>query len=423
MSAYSRKRYELPLPVRPVESRPNLTMTFTEERGTRAQPSTSDRRTRVLLLTDSDVFAGTERHILELAEGLRQCGVAVTIGCPRPSALAERAAASELPVVVIQKGGAIDMPAIRKLKAMFNAGEVDLVHAHNGRTGLSAAVSATLAGSGACIVTQHFIEPGRLRQNFVQRTIRTFAHRWTNSRITRFIAISEAVRVGMVSREDARPERITIIPNGISIPKGESTLDATRVRREFGIPAEAPLIVCVARLEREKDIPTLVAAMARVAGEQPTARCLIVGEGSARRELERQLTRTRLEKTVILTGFRPDSISFIDAADVFVLPSLAEPFGLVILEAMALGKPVIAANAGGPREIVLHGETGLLVEPSQPDDMAAGLVRLIGDPVTRNRMGERGRLRFFEKYTTLQMARATLGVYEQALGVSSELPV
>jgi glycosyltransferase involved in cell wall biosynthesis len=366
----------------------------------------------VLLLTDSDVFAGTERHILELALGLCDLGVSARIGCPSPSVLGARAAKSDVPTVTIQKGGLYDGAAIRVLTRLLDSGEVNVLHAHNGRTGLSAAVSARRAG-GVSIVTQHFIEPGRLRQTLVKRTLGALAHRWTNAQITHFIAISGAVRDAMLARGDAAGERISIVPNGISPPLVPPA-QAAAVRAEFSIPEGVPLVVSVARLEREKDLPTLISAMQQVVAGHPAARCLIVGDGAERAALDAQIEAQGLRKTVTLTGFRADSFAFIAAADVFVLPSLAEPFGLAILEAMALGKPVIAARAGGPREIVVDGQTGRLVKPSDPRMLADAIAALIADRAECQRMGEVGQARYAETYTTTRMAASTLDVYQRA---------
>ena len=389
-----------------------MTVTETGKVDAPAEPGTGRR---VLLLTDSDVFAGTERHILELAKELRTCGAAVSIACPNPSILRDRAIEEALPVVVIQKGGVLDLTAINTLFILLQKGDIELIHAHNGRTGLSAALATLRAGTGASVVTQHFIEPGRLRQSTLKKAVGAIAHRWTNTRITRFIAISRAVRSAMLSRRDATPKKIAVVPNGISDPAIGPTLNAVHIRSEFAVASEAPLIVCVARLEKEKDIPALLVAMKTVIEAKPAARCLIVGEGSDRNALRMQLANLGLERNVTLTGFRSDSLAFIAAADVFVLPSPAEPFGLVILEAMALGKPVVASDAGGPKEIILHRKTGLLVPPGNPTAMAAALLQLVGNPDARLRMGAEGRCHFASSYTALEMARSTLAVYEEAL--------
>jgi glycosyltransferase involved in cell wall biosynthesis len=125
---------------------------------------------------------------------------------------------------------------------------------------------------------------------------------------------------------------------------------------------------------------------------------------------------------VQLAGFCSDAISLMNAADVFVLPSLAEPFGLVLIEAMSLGKPVIATNAGGPREIVEDGVTGLLVPPGDPVVLGGAISRLLLDEPARLDMGRRGLERFRQKFTLERMTGAILEIYRMALGAGTEVP-
>ena len=323
-----------------------------------------------------------------------------------------------MPVVAIQKGGLIDVPAIAAVRRMMASGELDIIHAHNGRTALSSALATALAGTGRCILTQHFLEPGRLKRTSAKRALSTFAHSWTSSRITHFVAISNAVRDAMISRGDAPAEKITVVPNGISTLSAGSLTPPGQIRAQFGIAESAPLVVCVARLEPEKDVASLVAAMGAVAAKESSARCVVVGDGSQRPALARQIQEAGLSKSVTLAGFRTDSLSVTNAADVFVLPSLAEPFGLVILEAMALGKPVISTAVGGPLEIVVNGKTGLLVKPSSPDALAAAILKLTGDAAAREAMGAAGLARFRECFTSARMSREILAVYKQALSAA-----
>lgn len=216
--------------------------------------------------------------------------------------------------------------------------------------------------------------------------------------------------------EDALGKKVTVILNGISPPDTVNLTPTQRIREELGIYQDAPLIVCAARLEQEKDVTTLIASMKTVLAEFPDARCVIAGQGKQRTELEAQIARDGTTGKVVLAGFRDDAISIIAASDIFVLPSLAEPFGLVLLEAMALGKPVIATAAGGPLEIVNSGESGLLVPPRDPAALADALRALLRSPQMRESMGVQGRERYEQHFTTRTMARVTLRVYEQAAG-------
>ena len=314
---------------------------------------------KVLLLTDSDEFAGTERHIVDLAEGLRGLGVAVRIGCPLPSALGHEANARKLETIPIAKQGFIDWNAIGVLRSLFKTRQIDLLHTHNGRSNLSGALATAMRGAGCCVATQHFIEPSRMRGGKIKRAVNTRAHRLVNRRIAQFIAISEAVRSSMAQRADAPPEKITVVPNGIRKPEAQDLAPAAKVREEFRLAEDAPLVACVARLEPEKDIGSLITAVASIKTQHPKMKCVIAGEGSQKQALLSRIRDAGLEGTVIVAGFRTDAQSIVQACDLFVLPSLNEPFGLVILEAMALGKPVIATRAGGPLEKQIADEISL----------------------------------------------------------------
>lgn len=368
-----------------------------------------------MLFTDSDAFAGTERHILDLAHGLRESGVCVRIACPDSSPLANRARNADLTVFPVPKCGKIDYHAARKIAALFQSGEIDLVHAHNGRTAIAAVLGVWLAGIGCTVFTQHFVQPGRLRAGPIQRAAKAVVHRFVNKRIDHFIAISSAVRDAMLSRADAPSDRISTILNGISMPNIQQLQSPESLRSSFGIDSGNSLVVCVARLEVEKDIESLVEAMKVLIKETPELRCIIVGEGSQRINLECQIRDAKLEKQVLMTGFREDSIACINAGDIFVLPSPAEPFGLVLLEAMAMGKPVVAIRKGGPTEIVVDGATGLLVPEAEPAALIDAIRVLCNAPRESARLGGAGRIRFEEKFSARRMAEETISVYEIAL--------
>ena len=215
------------------------------------------------------------------------------------------------------------------------------------------------------------------------------AHRWVNRRAAHFIAISEAVREGILARKEASANRITVVPNGIHAPDPARLTPLEQMRADLGIPLDAPLIVCTARLEREKDIASLIAAMPEALKVFPASRCLIAGQGAQQQALAAQIRTAGLEQAVRLLGFRSDALALMQAADVFVLPSLAEPFGLAILEAMALARPVIATCAGGPLEIVEDGATGLLVPPANPEALAQAISNCSGSRKNHAAWGSR----------------------------------
>jgi len=376
---------------------------------------------RVALFTDADVFAGTERHMLDLARGLRAAGAAPSVACPRVSVLGDRAREEGIEHIPIKKGGFIDWPAIQAMRRKLRAGEVDIIHAHNGRTALIAALAVKLERRGSYVLTQHFLIPSRSIRRGLKAAVSGAIHRWISRGAGHIIAISDASRRGIEERGESSNGNVTTVPNGIPAPDSARLSPPSMVRADLGIAPDQPLIVCAARLEAEKDVTSLIAAMREVVAASPNAICVIAGEGSQRAALTAQMESLGLQNSVRLAGFREDAISLINAADLFVLPSLAEPFGLVLIEAMSLGRPVIATNAGGPREIVEDGATGILVPPADPPSLAAAITRLLADEPLRLAMGARGLERFNQHYTLPRMTAAILETYRKALPATHAL--
>jgi glycosyltransferase involved in cell wall biosynthesis len=372
---------------------------------------------RVLLLTDSDEFAGTEQHMLDLAAALRIEGTEVSIGCPDPSILGPRAKAIGLQHTVVQKGKLLDRPAIATLKQLLTARALDVIHAHNGRTALSAMLAVRAAKRGRSVLTHHFIHPHHSTLRGLKGWLIHRAHRSVNHRINAHIAISNAVRAAAVARHDVAEKSIYTVLNGIADPADKTSEPRNAIRASLGIGSDSPLILCLARLEPEKNVDYLLRAMQQVMAMQPDAICVIAGEGSKRAMLESLAAKLGVTDRVRMVGFHRDPASLMQAADVIVLPSAMEPFGLAIVEAMALGKPVIAAKAGGPMEIVVDGTTGLLVDTANESEFASAIVRFTSDPALRYSMGREARQRFESHFTRKRMAAETQGIYQSVLAV------
>ena len=284
-------------------------------------PREGDSSLRVGLFTDGDGFAGTERHVLELARGLSHEQVRVSIICPPVSVLADSAAREGIPVIAIAKRGAVDLGAVRLLARHLADGTLDVIHAHNGRTALLAALALARAKRGHIVTTQHFIDPARTQRRGPIGVIARGLHRWVGSRTAQVIAVSEAARAAMISRGEDET-KITVVPNGISEPDTASFAPAAEIRRGLGLSPGTRLIVCAARLEPEKDVSTLIRAMALLGETTPDAVCVIAGEGSLAAHLAAEIAEAKLDRRVILAGFRSDVLALIHASDLF---GTAEP--------------------------------------------------------------------------------------------------
>jgi glycosyltransferase involved in cell wall biosynthesis len=187
------------------------------------------------------------------------------------------------------------------------------------------------------------------------------------------------------------------------------------MRRTFGVQAQGLLVGTVGRLHPQKGFASLLAAVARVRERLPAIRLLLVGGGALRRDLVARAEALGLAEVVIFAGSRGDVPEILAALDLFVLPSLWEGLPNAVLEAMAAGLPVVATAAGGTPEVVVDGETGLLVPPGDVTALAEAIERLLRDPGLRRKMGEAGRKRVEGHFTIEQTVAQTVALYETLL--------
>ncbi|MPV49942.1 glycosyltransferase [Pseudactinotalea sp. HY160] len=233
----------------------------------------------------------------------------------------------------------------------------------------------------------------------------TYISTWTRDEIAR--GLSQAGR--------SRQQRLT---PGVDPERFRPGSGGARVRADLGLGDDVPVVVCTARLVKRKGQDMLVRAWPRVLAAVPGARLVLVGDGPRRRALERLAGRLGVRESVVFTGGVPwERIpGYVDAADVFAGPSRTRLFGLepeglgiVYLEASACERPIVVGRSGGAPDTVVDGETGYLVDPRDPDDIARRLVDLLRDPGLRLAMGRRGRARVVEGWTWDQVAADCAG--------------
>jgi glycosyltransferase involved in cell wall biosynthesis len=226
------------------------------------------------------------------------------------------------------------------------------------------------------------------------------------------VAISEHVRQSFVEL-GLPPERLETIHYGLA-PAAAAPGLGGRLREEWGLPAEALVVGAVGRLVEQKGHATLLEAAARLRDCFPSLHLVLVGEGELAAALRARADALGLGDRLHLLGWRPDADACMAAFDVLAHPSRWEGLGLVLLEAMARARPIVASRVSAIPEIVADGQTGRLVEPDDPDALARALADLLADPVRRQALGAAGRRRLEERFTVERMTAATVGVYDRA---------
>ncbi|MCL2642690.1 MAG: glycosyltransferase family 4 protein [Candidatus Bathyarchaeota archaeon] len=215
---------------------------------------------------------------------------------------------------------------------------------------------------------------------------------------------------------DVDPSKVRIVSNGVDLKKYKPAENPAMLKRQFGL-TEAPVVLFVGSLIPRKGVMFLVEVAKRVVKTEPSTQFVIVGEGPLKGQLISHLATAKLtDNFVFKNGLTDAALSALyGCSDVFILPSLQEGQGIVLLEASASGKPVVAFNIGGVNEVVLEGETGLLTRRGCSEDFAEALLRLLGDASLRQRMGVAGRLFVGKHFTWDLCAKKMLTVYREAL--------
>ena len=364
---------------------------------------------KVLHYLDTENYAGTEAHVLTLLRSLDRDLYSPALLCRPSTVLHERAQAAGIPCY--PGGNLADM--VRLLRQERFA----LIHAHDGNSKLHAVLAARLARTGTHVVaTQHFVQPAYTQRGGWKGRVAGLVHQAVNGLVAAHIAVSRAVLEAALARHEVREAQMTIITHGI-LPSDIPTKESIQAKRaSLGIPASAAVVATVARLSPEKGVGYLLRGFAALPDRPHGLHLLVVGDGDLLGPLEAEAKGLGLQGQVHFLGFRADVMDWVASAEIFVLPSLAEAFGLALVEAMILGKPTIAVGAaGGPREIVEDGVTGLLVPPADPHSLAQAIQRLLEHPEQARTMGQAGQRRAAEHFSAAAMARRTEAVYQNCL--------
>jgi glycosyltransferase involved in cell wall biosynthesis len=226
------------------------------------------------------------------------------------------------------------------------------------------------------------------------------------------IAISQSLADFTRDVEGIPAQKITCIHYGLDPQTVTTAAQPGELRAELSLSPDQPLIAAVGRLTAQKGWRYLLDAFKTVKSKFPKAHLVFAGDGPLRAELEAQAAPLGL--SVHFLGWRTDAYNLMADCDLLVVPSLWEGFGLVTLEAMALSKPIIASRVSALPEIVVDGQTGLLVPPANADALTTALSRLLGNPNEAREMGKRGRARLEKEFTVQRMARKHAQVYNEA---------
>jgi glycosyltransferase involved in cell wall biosynthesis len=368
---------------------------------------------RVVHVIKATRISGAERHLLTLLPAMVQRGLDVhlllLLEPDKPmAAFVAQAEAGGIHVQRLLIRRDYDVRLIYALRKRLRTLEPDVVHTHLIHADVLAIPAARLAGVPVIITGRHNDDAFRRRL-----LIRTLNRRlWRSA--TAGIAISDAIRQFAAAVERAPAARIHVVHYGIdyaSLSPQQISSARADLRQMLGVPDDALLLGTAARLIQQKGLSYALRALGQIKADYPHLYYVIAGEGPLQDALEKEARRLGLQRRVIFLGWREDVLDIMAGLDVFLLPSLWEGLGLVLLEAMSRRLPIVASDVSAIPEVVTHGETGILVPPGQPAPLAEALRQLLDDAPLRRHMGLLGEDRLETHFSSQRMIDETLTIY------------
>ena len=379
---------------------------------------------RVVYVINGLGTGGAERSLAEMLPALRAAGVEVTVVClfRREEGVQDQVVRAGFDVRFLRGTGWVTR--LRALRSILRTEQPDIVHTtifEADILGRVAAVGLSTAVVSSLVNTSY---DARRRSDPGVSGLKLAAARtldgWTARRLAdHHHAITHAVREASVRALRLDPERITVVERGRDPRRlgAPSAARRTRVRQELGLTDEVPVILNVGRQEFQKGQVHLLEAMQVLAARRPDAVLVQAGRrGHASAQISALAMSAPLAGRVRLLGHREDVPDLLAAADVFAFPSLYEGLGGAVVEAMALGLPIVATSIPALREVTEEGANALLVPPANPDHLAAALETVLDDAALRARFGARSQDIFYERFTLERSTARLVELYQRLLG-------
>lgn len=373
--------------------------------------SASPAPLRVHTLIDSLNWGGAESLLADLAMSAPECGIELSVGYLQerngsPSAARLRAAGVEPQLVGVRR--LLDLESLRRVRENVARARPDVVHAHLGAADFFGALATRRLGL-PMVSTIHLmggVNPGTQFRDRVKERLMARARRHGSARV---IAVSDASRAAYIARGWDRPDHVVTVHNGIVPPQPRTS--GADVRAQLGLAPDALVVTMVTVLRPGKGHEAVADAVARLLPRFPQLRLLVAGSGPSEAHVRELMAP--LGDHALLLGHRSDVVELLGATDVLLHPTYMDAFPTALLEAGAMRLPVVATAVGGIPEIVVDGETGVLLPaPPQGAAVAEALGPLLADAGLRERLGAAARARFERQFTSTRWAQRLRELYD-----------
>ncbi|HVI47678.1 MAG TPA: glycosyltransferase family 4 protein [Chitinophaga sp.] len=369
----------------------------------------SNGRIRVLETIRQGKIGGGESHVLDLVASLDRSAfepivLSFTDG-PMITALQQM----KVPAYVIDSEKAFDISVWKKVKQFIKAQQIDVVHVH----GTRANTNVLWAARSLRLPVVYTIHGWSFHEGLhpMAKRLRIAAEKFITGKTQMNICVSESNR--QTGLKAFNRFRSVVVRNGINLHKFDPAVPHADLRQEYGIGKDEVVVCSIARMTLQKNPVGMIRAFAAAVKEVPNMRLLMIGDGELKEEAVSTAVQLGIVSKVIFGGFRQDVPAVLHAADIYCLPSLWEGFPIGVLEAMAMGKAVIATDVDGTREAVAHDESGWLIPSENDEALTVALIKLATDHALRQRLQLRARTVVTEHFSVASMTEKIAAVYRQ----------
>ena len=368
------------------------------------------QKIRVLETIRQGAIGGGETHVLEVVRLLDKDQYEPIVLSFTPGPMVDRLRAMGITTHVIETEKPFNFLKWRQVKQLLQHERIDIVHAHGTRAGSNTFWAAKQLGLPV-IYTVHGWSFHIDQQPLVLR-IRQLGEKLLLAQASVTVCVSDSNYQDGLAFSDMR--RAVVIKNGVDLTKYDPARTFTDVRAELGLPADRVLVGYIARITVQKDPFTLLRAIALLPADLP-ATFLLVGDGDLKAAAMQLAQELQLGPRVLFLAARQDIPDFLRALDIYCLPSLWEGLSLGLLEAMAMGKAVVATAIDGTREVVEDAVNGLLIPPQSPEKLAEALTKLITNEPLRRTLGREARQTVQTNFNAVTMTRQVEQLYQRVL--------
>lgn len=357
---------------------------------------------KILHVSTPTSWRGGEQQAAYLAIALKAYGIDQIVLCPDQSVLSTRMKAADIPVEIFSSRGILNYNLARHIAKLCKNKNIDIIHCHDSHAHSAAVISVSIFNTTTPIIVSRRVD-FPVSVNLMSRW------KYNHPSVKRILCVSEMIKtINAPAIKD--PSKLTVVYSGIDLSRYNIPIHPRKLITELHLSPSTRLVGNISALADHKDYPTFLRTAAAICKEYGDIHFIIAGIGPEEEKIKSIILEQNLGDKVHLLGFREDVVEVIQSLDVFLMTSITEGLGTIVLDAFAAGIPVVSTRAGGIPEMVVNGVTGLLADPGDVLALKNATLRILNDPALRKQLTDNALSRV-QDFSFQATAEKTLDVY------------